>query len=88
MVYIDTNYATWYGHLCNVLRCVKICLLFHAHKFRMTRMCVEIKWIDMHGKTDLNALFPPCWILDFNPLKALKIKATQVSNGDHHGLKC
>jgi hypothetical protein len=54
----------------------------------MTRMRVEIKWIDMHGKTDLNALFPPCWILDFNPLKALKIKATQVSNGDHHGLKC
>jgi hypothetical protein len=23
-----------------------------------------------------------CWILDFNPLKALKIKAAQVSNGD------
>jgi hypothetical protein len=25
-----------------------------------------------------------CWILDFNPLKALRIKATQVRNGDLH----
>jgi hypothetical protein len=23
-----------------------------------------------------------CWILDFNPLKALRIKATQVRNGN------
>jgi hypothetical protein len=35
----------------------KICFLLHVHKFRMTRMCVENKWIDMHGnkKSDLNA---------------------------------
>jgi hypothetical protein len=26
----------------------KICLLLHAHKFRMTRMCVERKCIDVH----------------------------------------
>jgi hypothetical protein len=35
-----------------------ICFLLHAHKFRMTGMCVERKWIDMHGKkSNLNALF-------------------------------
>jgi hypothetical protein len=30
-----------------------------VHKFRMARMCVERKWIDMHEnkKYDLNALF-------------------------------
>jgi hypothetical protein len=37
-------YAVW----CTVYI---IYFLLHAHKFRMTRMCVERKWIDMHGKT-------------------------------------
>jgi hypothetical protein len=32
-----------------------------VQKFRMPRMCVKRKWIDMHGnkKSDLNALFLP-----------------------------
>jgi hypothetical protein len=39
----------------------KICFLLHAHRFRMVRMCVERKWIDMHEnkKSDLNGLFRP-----------------------------
>jgi hypothetical protein len=33
--------------------------MLHAHKFKMARMCVERKWIGIHGnkKSDLNALF-------------------------------
>jgi hypothetical protein len=44
-----------------VVHRVKNCFLLHAHKFRMTRMCFERKWIDMHEnkKSDLNALFRP-----------------------------
>jgi hypothetical protein len=40
-----------YSHkyLCTVVQCEKICFLLHAYKFRMTRMYVEKKWIDMHG---------------------------------------
>jgi hypothetical protein len=32
-----------------------------VHKFRMARMCIERKYIDIHGnnKSDLNGLFPP-----------------------------
>ena len=40
---------------------VKNCFLLHAHKFRMTGICDERKWIDMHGnkKSYSNVLFPP-----------------------------
>jgi hypothetical protein len=35
--------------------------LLYVYKFRMTIMCVERKWIDMHGnkKSDFNVLFRP-----------------------------
>jgi archaellum biogenesis ATPase FlaH len=45
----DTNYATRCRYLCNEVRYIKICFMLHAHKFRVTRMCIERKWIDMHG---------------------------------------
>jgi hypothetical protein len=61
MTYTNTNYVTWCRYLCSVVYHIKICFLLHAHKFRMVRMCVERKWIGMHGnkKFDLNALFRP-----------------------------
>jgi hypothetical protein len=49
MIYTDTSYATQCRYLCNSVHCVKICFLLHAHKFRMTGMCDERKWIGMHG---------------------------------------
>jgi hypothetical protein len=58
MIYIDTNYVTQCRYLCNTVSHIKISFLLHVHKFRMTRMSVERKWIDMHGnkKSDLNVL--------------------------------
>ena len=49
MIYTDTSYATQCRYLCKSVHCVKICFLLHAHKFRMTGMCDERKWIGMHG---------------------------------------
>jgi hypothetical protein len=49
MTCTDTNYATRCRYLCSVVHCIKICFLLYAHKFRVTRMCVERKWIDMHA---------------------------------------
>jgi hypothetical protein len=40
-IYTYTNYATRCMYLCNVVCYVKICFLLHAHKLRITRMCVE-----------------------------------------------
>jgi hypothetical protein len=48
-LYTDINYATWCSYLCNTVRRIKISFMLHVHKFRMTRMCVKRKWIDMHG---------------------------------------
>jgi hypothetical protein len=45
MTYTNINYATQYRYLCSVVHRVKIYFLLHAHKFRMTRMCIERKWI-------------------------------------------
>jgi hypothetical protein len=47
--------------LCKSVYYIKICFLLHAHKFRMTVLCDERKWIGMHGnrKSYLNALFFP-----------------------------
>jgi hypothetical protein len=42
-IYTYTNYATRCMYLFNSVHCVKICLLLHAHKFRMARMCDERK---------------------------------------------
>jgi hypothetical protein len=48
MIYTDTNYGTRYRYLCSVVHRIKICFMLHAHKFKMKRMWVERKWIDMH----------------------------------------
>jgi hypothetical protein len=57
MTYTDTNYVTRYRYLCSVAPRKNICFLLHAHKFRMTRMCVKRKLIGMYEnkKSDLNA---------------------------------
>jgi hypothetical protein len=55
MIYTDTNYATQCRYLYNLVRCIKICYLLHAHKIRMTKMydqrnglaCMETKNILM-----------------------------------------
>jgi hypothetical protein len=57
MIYSDTNYATRCRYLCNLVHCVKFCFLSHEHKFRMTRMCDERKWIDMHENKKLYLIF-------------------------------
>jgi hypothetical protein len=36
-----------------MVRCVKIYFLPYAHKIKMTRMCIEIKWIGMYGNKNL-----------------------------------
>jgi hypothetical protein len=45
--------------LCNTVRCVKHSFLLYVHKFRMTRMWVERKWIVVHGKKSALNVFPP-----------------------------
>jgi hypothetical protein len=80
MIYTDTNYATQCSYLFNLVHCVKICLLFHAYKFRITWMCDERKWIDTHGnkkKSYLNALFPPS-IYDRSNNKAARLVKTSL----------
>jgi hypothetical protein len=61
MIFSDTNHATLCRYLCNSVHCIKISLLLHAHKFRMTGMCDERKLIDMHGNNKnivLDVVFP------------------------------
>jgi hypothetical protein len=49
--------------ICNSVYCVKICFLLHAHKFRMTGMCDERKYIGMNGNKKI--LFK-CFISSMN----------------------
>jgi hypothetical protein len=44
MLHCVDIYALWYTTK-------KICFPWYAHKFKMIRMCVESKWIDMHERS-------------------------------------
>jgi hypothetical protein len=54
MLHGEDIYVLWYTTK-------KIYFLLHTYKFRMAKMCVERKWIDIHGnrKSNLNTLFRP-----------------------------